>query len=140
MKSIYLVLSLFFALFLSSCGSDSSTGNNPFVPGGGGGGTGNISYTITLVNDPNTNVPAFVLNPSANATITKVTVNCAAAGVNNEEFTGDGTTVYMPNAGPTISTQGITLANGQQWTFKIEGKEGSSTGAVYTANANYTIQ
>lgn len=138
MKSIYLVLSLFFAFFLASCSSDSSSGNNPFVPGGGGG-TGNVTFTTTVVQDPNTNINYFQFTPSTGVTISKIIANCAAAGINNEEVTGDGTTVFTQADPAQVSAQGINLATGQVWTFVIEGKVGSSTGTAYTSNTSYTI-
>lgn len=135
MKSIYLVLSLFFAFFLTSCSSDSSSGNNPFVPGGGGTGT-----TVTFTTTFNPNTPEFVFTPNTGVTISKITANCAAANINNEEISGDGTTVWTQTAPAAVSTQGVNVATGQQWTFKIEGKVGSATGEVYTSNTSITIQ
>ncbi|HQY19464.1 MAG TPA: hypothetical protein PK294_06030 [Ignavibacteria bacterium] len=134
MKSIYLALSLFLALFISSCSSDSSSGNNPFVPGGGTGTT--VTFTTTY----DANNTQFVFAPNTGVTISKITANCAAANINNEEITGDGTTVWTQAAPAAVSTQGVNVAAGQQWTFKIEGKVGSATGEVYTSNTSITVQ
>lgn len=77
--------------------------------------------------------------PSTSVVINTITANCPAAGVNNEQVTADGTTVFTAND-PAYIGPVSGLAQGQQWNFSIVGKVGSSNGASYTATANITIQ
>ncbi|MBK9334099.1 MAG: hypothetical protein IPM96_17255 [Ignavibacteria bacterium] len=136
MKKIYLALTLVLAIIMSGCssGGDGSSILNP----GGGGGTGNVTFTTNVVQDQG--VIYFQFVPSTGVTLTKITANCPQAQISNEVINGDGTTVYTQAAPMLLNTTGVTLAQGQQWTFVIEGKVGSATGTAYTSNVNYTIQ
>lgn len=71
--------------------------------------------------------------------INTITANCPAAGVNNEQVTDNGTTVYDAN-NPAYVGPITVLAQGQKWDFSIVGKVGSSTGASYTSTTSITIQ
>jgi len=106
--------------------------------GGGGGGTTNVTFTVGLAQD-NQQQYYFEFKPSTAVVINSITANCPAAGVNNEQVPGDGTTVFDAN-NPAYAGPVNGLAQGQQWSFTIVGKVGSSTGAAYTSTANFTIQ
>lgn len=135
-------LVLFFALsFLAIIGcSDDTTAptNSGGLGGGGNGGGGGVTYTVALAQD-NQQQYYFEFKPSVDAVINTITANCAAAGINNEQVTDNGTTVYNAN-NPAYVGPITVLAQGQQWTFTIAGKLGSSTGAAYTVTANFTVQ
>ncbi len=139
MKKLTIFLLFCGALLISSCSDDAApTGSGGFGgPGGGGGGTGNVTYTVAVVQDQQQQY-FFEFKPSTGATVESITGNCAAAGVNNETVQGDGTTVYSSTS-PAYIGPVTNLAQGQQWTFVIKGKVGSSTGAAYTANASLNL-
>lgn len=137
MKQIILALFLLTSgIFISSCGSNSGSGTDPFGPGGGG--TGTVTYTTTLVQDQQQNF-YFRFTPSTGATVETITVTCTQLQINNQVVTADGTTVFTTN-NPVDLGPVQNLAAGQQWTFVIKGKVGSNTGAAYTANTSYTVQ
>lgn len=136
MKKI--LLALFSILFILSNGcSDDSAGGGTDPFGGGGTGTGSVTFTVAIVQD-NQQKLFFEFKPSTNVVLTQITANCAAAGVNNETVQGDGTTVYSSTnpiyIGPLTVTQ-----SGQQWTFKIEGKIGTAQGQAYNKDVNFTV-
>ncbi len=138
MKQIYLALSLLLALIMSSCSSTSSTGGGIINPGGGGG-TGNVTFTTSIATDPQTNQPYFQFVPSTGVTLVKITASCPALQISNEVINGDGTTVWTQQ-NPMYLGPVQGLAQGQQWTFVIEGKVGSATGTAYTTTVNFTVQ
>ncbi|MBE0551446.1 MAG: hypothetical protein IH619_03615 [Ignavibacterium sp.] len=140
MKKIFSLFLMISALIAFSC-SDNATGPTTGGIGGGiggGGNTGGVTYTVSLAQD-NQQQYYFEFKPSVDAVITTITANCAAANVNNEQVTDDGTTVYNAN-NPAYVGPITILAQGQQWTFTIAGKLGSSTGTAYSATANFTVQ
>ena len=138
MKKFFSLLLIMGALILVGCGDDADgpTGAGGGLCGGGNGGC--VTYTVTLAQD-NQQQYYFEFKPSVDAVINTITANCAAANVNNEQVTDNGTTVYNAN-NPAYVGPITVLAQGQQWTFTIAGKLGSSTGSAYTATANFTVQ
>lgn len=140
MKRIFSLFLIISALIAFGC-SDNATGPTTGGIGGGiggGGNTGGVTYTVALAQD-NQQQYYFEFKPSVDAVITTITANCAAANVNNEQVTDDGTTVYNAN-NPAYVGPITILAQGQQWTFAIAGKLGSSTGTAYSVTANFTVQ
>jgi hypothetical protein len=142
MKKLLWLPLLFVVLLIFSCSEDpvSPTDTGGIGGGTGGGGTGSVTFQVSLVQDNQQNY-YFEFKPSVDVVISTITVNCTAANVNNEQIQGDGTSVYK-NTEPVyiqIPDPNI-LAQGQQWSFVIAGKIGSSTGTAYSVTANYTIQ
>ena len=141
MKKLIFLIPLLF--LISSC-SNNNSGNNPLgaIGGGiGGGGTGNVTFTATLVQDQNTQDSYFQLTPSTNVTVESANATCQQAGFNNEPVTGlDGTTIYSTTSPFYIGPVTNVVATGQSWSFTISGKIGGTTGSTYTANASTTIQ
>ncbi len=134
MKKLSIIFMLLIAVAFSSCSN--STGGG--VIGPGGGGTGNITFTTSVVQDQQgSNYFQYV--PSEGVTLTTITASCPQLQITNEVVNGDGTTVFTPTnplqVGPVQN-----LATGQQWTFVIVGKVGSSTGTAYSTTVNYTVQ
>ena len=140
MKKFFSLLLIMGALIIVGCGDDAAgpTGAGGGLGGGGNGGGGGVTYTVTLAQD-NQQQYYFEFKPSVDAVINTITANCAAANVNNEQVPDNGTTVYNAN-NPAYVGPITVLAQGQQWTFTIAGKLGSSTGSAYTATANFTVQ
>ena len=140
MKKFFSLLLIMGALIIVGCGDDAAgpTGAGGGLGGGGNGGGGGVTYTVTLAQD-NQQQNYFEFKSSVDAVINTITANCAAANVNNEQVTDNGTTVYNAN-NPAYVGPITVLAQGQQWTFTIAGKLGSSTGSAYTATANFTVQ
>jgi len=137
-------------LLIWGCSSN-NTGSNPTNPFGGGttigggntgggnngGGNGNVTFTVSVVQSQQQNYFQFI--PSTGVTLDMATASCAALNVNNQQVQGDGTTVFS-NANPLwIGPVTYTLQTGQQWTFTLSGKIGSSTGQAYNSTATYTI-
>ena len=146
MKTILFFLSIAVLLFFGCSNNSSSnptgTGGVGTVGGGtgggNGGGTGNVTFTVDIVHDQqNTNY--FQFTPSTSVTLTNIVANCAAANINNQQVQGDGTTVYTNNDPIYVPLTGVNLQSGQQWTFTLTGKIGSTTGQDYTSNANFTM-
>jgi hypothetical protein len=135
-------LLLLFSLFFGCSKSDNSTnptgslGNLGGGLGTGGGNTGNVTVTVSLVQD-NQQQYYFEFTPSVAVYMTQIVGNCAAAGVTNENvpvnLTSDATNPI--DVGPITGLQ-----SGQQWTFTISGNVGDQQGAAFTSTANYTIQ
>ncbi len=141
MKKLFSLFLIISALISFSC-SDNSTGpTNGGIGGGiGGGNTGGVTFTVTLVQDAQQNY-YFEFKPSVNIVINTITANCAAAGINNQQVTDNGTTVYSSTDPAYVQVPDPNvLAQGQQWAFVIAGKLGTSTGTAYSVTANYTIQ
>jgi hypothetical protein len=143
MKKLYWITFILSAFIILSCSDnpvttveDGGIGGNT----GGGGTTGTVTFQVSLVYDDQQNY-YFEFKPSVDVVITLITVNCAAANVNNEQIQADGTTVYK-NAEPAyiqIPDPNV-LAQGQQWSFTIAGKIGTSTGTAYSVTASYVVQ
>lgn len=141
MKKFFSLLLIIGALVVVGCGDDAAgpTGAGGGLGGGGNGG-GSVTFTSSLVQDNQQNY-FFELKPSTAVVVNSVTVNCAAANVNNAQVQGDGTTVFSSTEPVYISVQDPNiLAQGQQWSFTIAGKIGSSTGTAYSASTNCPIQ
>lgn len=138
MKKFFFLFLMMGVLLVVGCSDNATAPAGGGGLGGGGGTTGSVTYTVSLAQDQQQQY-FFEFKPSVDAVITTITGNCAAAGINNEQVTDDGTTVYNAN-NPAYVGPITVLAQGQQWTFTIVGKIGSSTGAAYTATANFTVQ
>ena len=148
MKTILFFLSIAVLLFF---GCSNNSGSNPTDTGGvgvgvgtgggtggNGGGTGSVTFTVDVVHDQqNTNY--FQFTPSTSVTLNNIVANCAAAGISNQQVAGDGTTVFTNNDPIYVPLTGVNVQSGQQWTFTLTGKIGSTTGQDYTSNTNYTI-
>jgi hypothetical protein len=143
MKNLYLFIIIFAFSLFSGCNKSAGGGDNPFAlgvggSGTGGGGTGNVTVAVAVIQDGQ-GQQYFEFTPDTGVVVNQVEVKCAAQGV-DETLQGDGQTVYTANnpvdVGPL--TQGI-LQTGQQWTFTIQGKIGSSTGTAYIATPSYTV-
>lgn len=137
MKKIFSFFLVLTAFVIMSC-SDNATG--PSTGGLGGGGTtgGSVTFTVSLAQDQQQQY-YFEFKPSTAVVINTITANCPAANINNEQVTDNGTTVYDANNAAYVGPITV-LAQGQQWTFTIAGKLGSSTGTAYSVSANYTVQ
>ncbi|MCL6494464.1 MAG: hypothetical protein K6T54_06735 [Ignavibacterium sp.] len=112
--------------------------NGGGIGGSGGGNTGSVVYTVSVVQDQAAQ-NYFEFKPNIAVTINTITANCPAAGVNNEQVTDDGTTVYDANNPAYVGPVNV-LALGQQWTFTITGKIGSNNGASYSVTTNFTVR
>lgn len=135
--SLFLIMGVFIVV---GC-SDNATGpaGGGGFGGGGGGNTGGVTFTVTLTQVDQDNYQ-FVFKPSTAVVINTITANCAAANVNNEQVAGDGTTVFNNNDPAGVNVPANILAVGQQWSFTIAGKLGSSTGTAYSSTATFTVQ
>ena len=134
--SLFLILGF---LALIGCSDDATAPNNGGGLGGGGnGGGGGVTFTVSLAQDQQQQY-YFEFKPSTAVVINTITANCAAAGVNNEQVTDNGTSVYDANNPAYVGPINV-LAQGQQWSFTIAGKLGSSTGTAYSVTTNYTVQ
>ena len=142
MKKLSIFVLFCAALLFSSC-SDSATapaGGDPFGGGGGGGGgTGNVTFTVSVIQDQQSQDYYFEFKPSTNITFTGGTGSCPAANINNQQITGDGTSIFSSTSPLYVGPVTNIVQNGQQWSFNLKGKIGSSTGAAYDVNVNYTI-
>ncbi len=103
----------------------SSTNNNP-------------TFQVQLVQDQQQQ-PYFEFTPDTSVTVNLITADCADANVNNQQIQGDGTTVFSATVPFYIGPVTVALQSGQQWTFTITGKIGSTTGQDYTSTVNFTI-
>lgn len=145
MKKLYLLCLALCFLVLYGCSNDSAGPTQAGGFGGGtngggntGGGGGGVTFTVALKQDQQQQT-YFEFTPSTAVVINSITANCPEAGVTNEQVTDDGTTVYDAND-PAYVGPLTGLAQGQHWSFTIEGKIGSSTGTAYTATTNFTVQ
>jgi len=136
MKKLFSLFLLISALISFSC-SDDATGPGGGGFGGGGGG-GGVTFNVTIQQIDQDNYQ-FVFTPSTAVVINTITINCAAANVNNQPVTGDGTTVWNNNNPAGVTVPFNILAQGQKWSFTIAGKLGSSTGTAYTVTATCDI-
>jgi hypothetical protein len=139
MKKIFSLFLMLSALIAFSCSDDAVSPNGGGGLGGGGNGGGGVTFTVTLQQIDQDNYQ-FVFAPSTGVVINTITANCPAANINNEQVTGDGTTVFNTNDPAGVNVPANILAQGQVWTFTIAGKIGSSTGTAYSSTANHTIQ
>ena len=137
--SLFLFLSILIAF---SCSDDATGPTTGGIGGIGGGGTGGgVTYTVSLVQDQQTQKYYFEFKPSVAVVINTITINCAAANVSNVQVQDNGTTVYSgTEPGYVEIPDPNVLAQGQQWSFTIAGKLGSSTGTAYSVTATCTIQ
>jgi hypothetical protein len=144
MKKLSIIVLFCSALLLSSCSDDAApTGNGGGFGGpggGGGGGNGNVAITVGLIQNQQSGDYYFEFKPSTGVTVTTITGNCAAAGVNNQQIPGDGTTVFTGTDPFYVGPVTNLVASGQQWSFNIKGKIGSSTGTAYDVNASCNVQ
>jgi len=139
MKKIFSLFLIISALISFSC-SDDAVGPNNGGGLGGGGNNGGVTFTVSIVQDANQD-KFFEFKPSVDIVINTITANCAAAGINNEQVTDNGTTVYSSTDPPYVKIPDPNiLVKNQQWTFVIAGKLGSSTGTAYSVTANFTVQ
>jgi len=136
-KLIFTFLPLLFIHF-NGCSNDGGTGANPFGAGGNGGGTGNVTFTVSVVQDGQ-GQQFFQFAPSTNVVVDQVRAQCTPQQI-DETVQGDGQTVYSPNDGFSIGPipQG-SLQTGNLWTFTLQGKLESATGTAYNVNSTYTV-
>jgi hypothetical protein len=141
MKKLFSIFLVGVFLTFAGCSNDSggSSTTDPFGGGGGGGGggTGNVTVTVDLATDNDGSV-YFEFSPNPGATITQVVARCTAINV-NETVPVTGGQVYTA-ANPLYIGPVTGLAAGQQWTFTLTGNVGSTSGAAFTANSNFTVQ
>jgi len=136
MKKIFTIIPLIFLLFYSGCSDDSgSTATDPFGGGGGGTNTGNVTFTVAVVQD-NQQV-YFEFKPSTGVVINTIRGVCAALAI-DETVNADGTTVYSQTS-PAYVGPIEGLQSGSSFVFTITGKVGSSTGTAYTSTVNFTV-
>lgn len=133
MKRIVFLILPAFIFLVNGCKNDSS-GNAADPYGGGGGGTGGVTFQVSVVNQGGQNY--FRFTPSASVTVTQIVGT--PQGGQAQTVPGDGTTVFTaqdpPHVGP-VAANG--LVTGTQWAFVITGKVGNAQGQAYTANASY---
>lgn len=143
MKKLFSLFLLISALISFSCSDDATGpggGGGGLGGGGNGGGGGNVTFTVIVVQNQQTQEYFFEFKPDKDIVINSMTANCAAAGVNNQNITGfDGTTVYSANNPAYVGPITVTLTQGQQWSFPITGKIGTSTGTAYNVTATCNI-
>jgi len=134
MKKLAIAVLFISSFYLVGCKSDTVT--NPI---GGGGGTGNVTFTVSTAAGSQQDLTNFLFKPSVNITVTTVVVSLVAQSFTFTETNPAPDVVFNPTDGFQIEDyQGV--AAGQQWTFKITGKIGSSTGQAYDVTVNYTTQ
>ena len=138
MKKIFSFFLVLIAFAFMSCGDDATGPNTGGIGGGGGTGGGGVTFTVSLAQDQQQQY-YFEFKPSTPVVINTITANCPAANINNEQVTDNGTTVYDANNAAYVGPITV-LAQGQQWTFTIAGKLGSSTGTAYSVSENFTVQ
>ncbi|RJP65233.1 MAG: hypothetical protein C4539_13505 [Ignavibacteriales bacterium] len=138
-KLLLAIIPLILFLFSPGCKDDSGgTATDPFGGGGGGGGTntGNVTFTVSVVQDNQQQV-YFEFKPSTNVVINTIKAVSAALGI-DETVNADGTTVYSQTS-PAYVGPIDGLQSGASFVFTITGKVGSATGTAYTSTVNYTI-
>jgi len=142
MKKLAIAVLFISSFYLVGCKSDTvtnPTGGGGIGGGGGGGGTGNVTFTVSTAAGSQQDFTNFLIKPSTDVTVTTVVVSLPAQSFTFTETNPDPNVVFNPTDGFQIEDyQGV--AAGQQWTFKITGKIGSSTGQAYDVTVNYTIQ
>ena len=113
-----------------------SLGNLGGGLGTGGGNTGNVTVTVSLVQD-NQQQYYFEFTPSVAVYMTQIVGNCAAAGVTDETVQVNLTSDQQNpiDVGPITGLQA-----GQQWSFSITGNVGNQQGTAFTSTANFTVQ
>jgi len=140
MKKLAIAVLFISSFYLVGCKSDTVT--NPTgggIGGSGGGGTGNVTFTVSTAQGSQQDFTNFLFKPSVDVTVTTVVVSLPAQNFTFTETNPDPDVVFNTTDGFRIEDyQGV--ATGQQWTFKITGKIGSSTGQAYDVTVNYTIQ
>lgn len=140
----YLALAVLFisSFYLIGCKNDTvtnPTGGGIGGTGGGGGGTGNVTFTVTTSQGSQQDFTNFNFKPSTNVTVKTVVVSLPAQNFTFTETNPNPDEVFNTTDGfQIVDYQGV--AAGQQWTFKITGNIGSSTGQAYDVTVNYTIQ
>jgi len=142
----YLALAVLFisSFYLIGCKNDAVTnptggGIGGIGGGGGGGGTGNVTFTVSTTQGSQQGLTNFVFKPSTNVTVTTVVASLPAQNFTFTETNPNPDEVFNTTDGfQIVDYQGV--AAGQQWTFKITGKIGSSTGQAYDVTVNYTVQ
>jgi len=135
-KGIFCVL-LFTGLSFIGCSEDGGT--NP-VGGGFGNnpGGGNVTFTVTSVNDPQQGTTNFAFKPSVDVTVTSIVVSVPAENFTYTETNPNPAEVFTAAEG--FSLTGYTgVATGQQWTFQVKGNIGTANGQAYDVTVNYTI-
>jgi len=143
MKKLAIAILFISSFYLVGCKSDTVTnptgGGGGFGGGGGGGGTGNVTFTVSTTQGSQQDFTNFLIKPSVNVTVTTVVVSLPAQSFTFTETNPNPDVVFNTTDGFQIEDyQGV--AAGQQWTFKITGKIGSSTGQAYDVTVNYTTQ
>ena len=129
-KIIVLSLVLFFGFIISSCKKDSST--NPIGPQVGG------TITFTMSTEQGQQGVNFRFKPSTSVTVTQVTVSLPAQQF-QDVVTNPNPNEVFDTANGFVVGEYTGVQTGQQWTFNVQGKIGSSTGTAYNVNTNFTI-
>jgi hypothetical protein len=135
MKYLVSILMVAGIFFFTSCKNDSSPTNTGGFGGPGPGGGGSVTFAISQQAGQQGIV--FYGSPSVAVVVTSVAVSLPAQTF-TDNVPGDGTTVFPANQAVSIREY-TGVASGQKWVFVFTGKLGSSTGAAYTATANYTV-
>ncbi len=142
MKKFAIAILFISGFFLIGCKSDTvtnPTGGGVGGIGGGGGGTGNVTFTVSAVQGSQQGLISFSFIPSVNVTVTTILVSLPAQNFTFTETNPNPDEVFNPTEGFQITDyQGVEA--GQQWTFNVKGKIGTSTGQAYDVTVNYTIQ
>ncbi len=134
MKKILVVFLPLLFILINGCDNEGGTGANPF--GGGGTGTGNVTWTIGQRQGDQGGI-MFTAKPSVAVTVTLVTVSLPAQPF-TDDVQGNGQTVFQPGQFYDIDEYtGVT--SGQQWTLRFQGKIGSATGTAYDVTSNYPV-
>lgn len=127
-----LVFIFIIAVFLNSCGND-STGSGGLGPGGGG--SGSISFTMSGQGDPNNYTFAF--KPSVDTKISNVIATLAAQGFADTLTNNNPNYVYSKDTTYALANY-IGVQSQQAWTFKFSGTINSNNQA-YTVTSNFTV-
>ncbi|MEE9429584.1 MAG: hypothetical protein V3V16_00990 [Melioribacteraceae bacterium] len=112
---------------------DFTTTVNFTVPQVTGGGTGNVTFVVSVHQQQGQS--GFLFKPSVDFKLTKfeATLNGNPAG----EITGDGTSIYTVAGGLFISLNTPPASN-EKWDFVITGTI-DNDGKGFTSNINYTV-
>ncbi len=141
MKKIFLRIFPIMFLFIFGCSDDGDdSGGLGGIGGGGGNNTGNVTFTVSVVQDQQQQV-YFEFKPSTGVIITSMSAKCTALNINEQLTDADISDDVFSNTAPCyVGPITVNLQAGQQWTFTISGNIGSRQGQTFTATSNYTVQ
>lgn len=135
MKKLFLLLLPIMLLFITGCSDDGDDAGGLGGIGGGGNNTGNVTFTVAVVQDQQQ--VYFEFKPNTGVVINTIRGVCAALAI-DETVNADGTTVYSQTS-PAYVGPIEGLQSGSSFVFTITGKVGSSTGTTFTSTVNYTV-